>query len=43
MADLDPRQYSVALIAPLEIEAIAATHMLDDKHSGRFHLDRGDD
>ncbi|KAK2608974.1 hypothetical protein QQS21_002454 [Conoideocrella luteorostrata] len=43
MAALDPRQYSIAWIAPLEIEAIAATHMLDHKHHGRFSLDRGDD
>ncbi|PON20246.1 hypothetical protein TGAM01_v210888 [Trichoderma gamsii] len=38
-----PQHYTIAWIAPLEIEAIAATHMLDNKHHGRFSLQRGDD
>lgn len=43
MADLDPELYTVAWIAPLEIEAQAALHMLDRKHQGRFPIRRGDD
>lgn len=43
MAELDPRLYSVAWLAPLSIEAQAAMHMLDKRHSGHFPLDRGDD
>ncbi|PNP38875.1 hypothetical protein TGAMA5MH_09099 [Trichoderma gamsii] len=43
MDELDPQHYTIAWIAPLEIEAIAATHMLDNKHHGRFSLHRGDD
>ncbi|KAK4182277.1 hypothetical protein QBC35DRAFT_518914 [Podospora australis] len=43
MADLDPKLYTVAWIAPLEIEARAALHMLDHKHQGRFPVGRGDD
>ncbi|ETS05801.1 hypothetical protein M419DRAFT_96020 [Trichoderma reesei RUT C-30] len=43
MAELDPRIYTVAWIAPLEIEAQAALHMLDSRHSGRFRMERGDD
>ena len=43
MAELDPNQYTVAWIAPLEIEAQAALHMLDNRHEGRFPLSRGDD
>ena len=43
MGILDPNIYTVAWIAPLEIEAQAALHMLDNKHSGGFPLSRGDD
>ncbi|KAF7162564.1 hypothetical protein CNMCM5623_007810 [Aspergillus felis] len=43
MATLDPLAYTVAWIAPLEIEAKAAQHMLDNCHVGRFPLSRGDD
>lgn len=43
MTELDPRDYTIAWIAPLEIEAKAATCMLDHLHQGRFSLDRGDD
>ncbi|KAJ6140303.1 nacht and wd domain protein [Penicillium samsonianum] len=41
--ELDPNIYTVVWIAPLEIEAQAALHMLDHHHHGRFSLDRGDD
>lgn len=43
MAELDPELYTVAWFAPLEIEAQAASHMLDNWHEGRFPLKRGDD
>ena len=43
MSKLNPEQYTVAWIAPLEIEARAALHMLDKRHPGRFPMDRGDD
>jgi nucleoside phosphorylase len=43
MDKLDPNIYTVAWIAPLEIEAQAALHMLDNEHLGRFPLSRGDD
>ena len=43
MAELDPQVYTVAWLAPLEIEAQAALHMLDHQHKGRFPLGRGDD
>ncbi|KAL9079075.1 MAG: hypothetical protein Q9157_002001 [Trypethelium eluteriae] len=43
MAFLDPMLYTVAWLAPLEIEAQAALHMLDSKHEGWFALGRGDD
>lgn len=43
MTILDPRLYTVAWIAPLEIEAQAALHMLDNRHTGRFRMERGDD
>ncbi|KAK2732923.1 hypothetical protein FQN57_002444, partial [Myotisia sp. PD_48] len=43
MSNLDPELYTVAWLAPLEIEARAALHMLDNKHSGRFALGPGDD
>lgn len=40
---LDPLAYTVAWIAPLEIEAQAALHLLDVRHHGRFSVGRGDD
>ena len=40
---LDPRDYRVAWIAPLEIEARAAICLLDERHRGRFPVNRGDD
>ncbi|KAI6392296.1 hypothetical protein MCOR24_009952 [Pyricularia oryzae] len=40
---LDPEIYTVAWIAPLEIEARAALHMMDYLHPGRFPMGRGDD
>ncbi|KAJ3495526.1 hypothetical protein NLG97_g3331 [Lecanicillium saksenae] len=43
MAHLDPTKYAVAWIAPLEIEARAALHVLDERHQGRFPVSRGDD
>ncbi len=43
MADLNPELYTVAWLAPLEIEARAALHMLDNQHQGRFPMGRGDD
>ncbi|KAJ5758510.1 hypothetical protein N7520_005666 [Penicillium odoratum] len=43
MNELDPRLYTIAWIAPLEIEAQAAICMLDRRHEGRFPLQRGDD
>jgi nucleoside phosphorylase len=43
MDDLNPELYTVAWIAPLEIEARAALYMLDNEHEGRFALGRGDD
>ncbi|PKK49870.1 hypothetical protein CI102_5618 [Trichoderma harzianum] len=43
MAELDPRLYTVAWIAPLEIEAQAALHLLDNRHHGRFPLTPRDD
>lgn len=43
MAELDPELYTVAWIAPLEIEARAALHLLDNQHRGRFPMGRGDD
>ncbi|KAJ5404144.1 hypothetical protein N7509_004015 [Penicillium cosmopolitanum] len=43
MNELNPDIYTVAWIAPLEIEAQAALHMLDNHHRGRFALNRGDD
>jgi nucleoside phosphorylase len=41
--ELDFEHYTVAWIAPLEIEAQAAWHMLDHKHEGKFSTKRGDD
>lgn len=43
MAELNPDLYTVAWLAPLEIEARAALHMLDNRHWGRFALGHGDD
>jgi nucleoside phosphorylase len=43
MEELDPELYTVAWLAPLEIEAQAALHMLDERHEGRFPMGRGDD
>lgn len=43
MSELDPTLYSVAWLAPLEIEAQAAIHLLDRKHEGGFPMRRGDD
>lgn len=43
MSELDPRIYTVAWLAPLEIEARAAMHMLDKRHDGQFPVQRGDD
>ncbi|KHO02034.1 BTB/POZ fold protein [Metarhizium album ARSEF 1941] len=40
---LDPENCAVAWIAPLEIEAQAALHLLDERHRGRFPVGRGDD
>ncbi|KAI9764208.1 MAG: hypothetical protein M1840_008598 [Geoglossum simile] len=41
--ELDFEHYTVAWIAPLEIEAQAAWHMLDHEHQGTFSANRGDD
>ncbi|SCN97641.1 related to calcium-independent phospholipase A2 [Fusarium fujikuroi] len=43
MKELDPALYTIAWIAPLEIEAQAALHMLDNCHDGRFPTSRGAD
>jgi nucleoside phosphorylase len=43
MAELNPHLYTVAWVAPLEIEAQAALHMLDNRHQGRFPVNHGDD
>lgn len=43
MDELNPELYTVAWIAPLEIEAQAALYMLDNRHRGRFAMGRGDD
>jgi nucleoside phosphorylase len=40
---LDPKDYKVAWIAPLEIEAKAALYLLDEQHRGRFPVSRGDE
>lgn len=40
---LDPKTYTVVLIAPLEIEARAALYLLDERHDGKFALERGDE
>ncbi|KAK8927219.1 hypothetical protein VCV18_003687 [Metarhizium anisopliae] len=38
---LNPEDYHIAIIAPLEIENVAATLMLDNRHDGRFPMARG--
>lgn len=43
MPTLDPNLYTIAWIAPLEIEVRAAKHMLDKVHSGGFPVGPGDD
>lgn len=43
MPILDPGDYTIVWIAPLEIEARAARCMLDNEHQGKFPLSRGDD
>ncbi|KAL6238457.1 hypothetical protein BDW75DRAFT_20823 [Aspergillus navahoensis] len=43
MATLDPNLYTVAWIAPLEIEVQAARHILDKVQSGGFPVGPGDD
>ncbi|KAF2233726.1 hypothetical protein EV356DRAFT_559789 [Viridothelium virens] len=43
MEELDPELYTVAWLAPLEIEAKAALYMLDKWHQGRFPMARGND
>jgi hypothetical protein len=43
MNELNPGIYTVAWLAPLEIEAQAALHMLDNVHCGQFALSKGDD
>lgn len=43
MPVLNPAHYTVAWIAPLEIEARAALLLLDNRHPGGFPLSRGDD
>lgn len=40
---LNPEHYKVVWIAPLEIEARAALHLLDERHHGKFPVHRGDD
>lgn len=40
---LDPEDYKVVWIAPLEIEARAALLLLDQRHRGKFAVNRGDD
>ncbi|OAQ98088.1 hypothetical protein LLEC1_06710 [Akanthomyces lecanii] len=39
---LDPNDYTIAWIAPLTIEKLAAKHMLDKVHAGLFPDDNGD-
>src|SRR5271156_1851002 len=41
--NLNFEHYTVAWIAPLEIEAQAAWYMLDNEHKGNFMTNRGDD
>lgn len=40
---LDPKDYTVVWITPLEIEARAALYLLDERHDGKFALERGDE
>lgn len=40
---LDPKDYTVVWITPLEIEARAALWLLDERHDGKFPLERGDE
>lgn len=40
---LNPADYKVVWIAPLEIEARAALELLDERHRGRFQVGRGND
>ncbi|ETS75698.1 hypothetical protein PFICI_12642 [Pestalotiopsis fici W106-1] len=40
---LDPRDYEVVWIAPLEIEARAALYLLDERFDGKFAVTRGDE
>jgi nucleoside phosphorylase len=40
---LDPKDYVIAWFAPLEIEAMAALYLLDERHDGRFPVSKGDD
>lgn len=40
---LDPAAYTVAWFAPLEIEARAALHLLDNRHNGSFRMAPGND
>ncbi len=43
MPPLDPNLYTVAWIAPLEIEARAALALFDEEHDGDFPVGRGHD
>lgn len=40
---LDPKDYTVVWITPLEIEARTALYLLDERHDGKFALERGDE
>lgn len=40
---LNPKDYEVVWIAPLEIEARAALYLLDERHDGKFAVARGDE
>ncbi|KAH0562762.1 hypothetical protein GP486_002591 [Trichoglossum hirsutum] len=42
MSELNPNDYTAVWFAPLEIEALAALHMLDEEHQGRFPARRND-
>ena len=43
MPELDPLVYTIVWLAPLEVEARAALHMLDKRHVGKFPVRRGND
>lgn len=43
MGNLQPEDYSIVWIAPMEIEARAARLMLDREHKGNFPVGPGDD